>query len=64
MRKGSRFYIQCRKALITTRRHFRSAEVRYFEGIKLRGFRKNRQIKSRRKICNCGPSAKLYPHEK
>ena len=36
-----------------------------FAGIKFRGFRgfrKNREIKSRRKICN-GPSAKLNPHK-
>ena len=38
----------------------------YFKGIKFRGFRgfrKNREIKSRRKIGNW-PSAKLNPHEK
>ena len=37
-----------------------------FAGIKFRGFRgfrKNREIKSQRKICN-GPSAKLNPHKK
>ena len=33
-----------------------------FAGIKFRGFRKNREIKSRRKIWNW-PSAKLNPHE-
>ena len=44
----------------------RFAAWNYFKGIKFRGFRgfrENREIKSRRKIAT-GPSAKLNPHEK
>ena len=47
-------------------KNFISFHVHYFKGIKFRGFRgfrKNREIKSRRKICN-GSSAKLNPHKK
>ena len=51
-------YVMC--SLTYTLRGLNFARIK-FRGF--RGFRKNREIKSRRKICNW-PSAKLNPHEK